>query len=91
MELSEILEKYTNENGFQFGIENVIQSLCPSSIYTISSQGGKFEIIYWDDRNPSAKPSSQEIRDEYIRHRTINEFIDYLKNKDMQCHIMQKY
>jgi hypothetical protein len=40
-----------------------------------------FIIDRWDSIFP--QPTSQEIRDEYIRQQTIDEFIKYLKSKNI--------
>lgn len=80
MKIEEIIEQCSNEDGFQFSIENVMQSLRPDSLYCLSASNGLFEIVKWEDINLLPKPTSQEIRDEYIRHRTIKEMLDYFKN-----------
>lgn len=74
--IKQIIEKYNNENGFAWGINTVIDSLKPEVEYDLSTENGKFIINKWISR----APSSQEIRDEYIRQETIAEFLDYIKN-----------
>jgi hypothetical protein len=56
-----------------------MKSLRPGALYGLSASGGTFEIVSWDETNELPQPSSQEIRDEYIRHQTIKEFIDVLE------------
>ena len=80
MTVEEIIEKYTNENGFLFGIDTVMQCLRPGAIYSLSSEGGEFIIVHWDDKNVMIAPTSAEIREEYIRHQTIKETLDYIKS-----------
>jgi len=46
----------------------------------MTSAGGTFIIDRWE--SIFTQPTSQEIRDEYIRQQTIAEVIDYLKTKD---------
>jgi len=68
------IKRYTNENGFQWGINTVIKSLAPDASYDLTS-AGEFIIDRWDSSLP--QPTSQEIRDEYIRQQTIAECIEY--------------
>ena len=82
MTIDELIQEFSNEQGFQFGIDIVMKSLRPNALYCLSASGGTFEIIDWDESNEFPQPTSQEIRDEYIRHKTIKEFLDYLETKD---------
>lgn len=70
------IKKYSNENGFAWGINTVMQSLAPDSNYDLTS-AGEFIIDRWD--SPLPQPTSQEIRDEYIRQQTIAECLIYFK------------
>jgi hypothetical protein len=79
MTIEELIKEFSNEQGFQFGIDIVMKSLRPGALYGLSASGGTFEIVSWDESNELPAPSSQEIRDEYIRHQTIKEFIDVLE------------
>jgi SMC interacting uncharacterized protein involved in chromosome segregation len=72
------IKRYTNENGFSWGINTVMKSLAPDASFDLTS-AGEFIIDRWD--SPLPQPTSQEIRDEYIRQQTIAEVIDYLKSK----------
>jgi hypothetical protein len=56
-----------------------MKSLRPGALYGLSASGGTFEIVSWDETNELPAPSSQEIRDEYIRHQTIKEFIEFME------------
>lgn len=80
MTIEELIKEFSNEQGFQFGIDIVMKSLRPGALYGLSASGGTFEIVSWDESNELPPPSSQEIRDEYIRHQTIKEFLDSIKN-----------
>jgi len=82
MTIDELIKEFSNEQGFQFGIDIVMKSLRPNALYCLSASGGTFEIIDWDESNELPQPTPQEIRDEYIRHKTIKEFLDYLETKD---------
>ena len=83
MTIEELIKEFSNENGFQFGIDIVMKSLRPGALYSLSASGGTFEIVSWDESNELPAPSSQEIRDEYIRHQTIKEFLEHLEqNKE---------
>jgi hypothetical protein len=70
------IKRYTNENGFAWGIGTVMKSLTPDASYDLTS-AGKFIIDRWNSSLP--QPTSQEIRDEYIRQQTIAECIEYFK------------
>jgi len=80
MTIDELIKEFSNEQGFQFGIDIVMKSLRPGALYCLSASGGTFTIVEWDESNELPAPSSQEIRDEYIRHQTIKEFLDHLKD-----------
>ena len=82
MTIEELIKEFSNENGFQFGIDIVMKSLRPGALYSLSASGGTFEIVSWDETNELPAPSSQEIRDEYIRHQTIKEFLEYLETTE---------
>ena len=69
------IKRYTNENGFCWGINTVMKSLAPNVSYDLTSAGGTFIIDRWDSSLP--RPTSQEIRDEYIRQQTIAECVEY--------------
>jgi hypothetical protein len=55
-----------------------MKALVPKASYDLTS-AGDFIIDRWDSIFP--EPTSQEIRDEYIRQQTIAECIEYFKNK----------
>jgi hypothetical protein len=75
--IEETIKAYTNENGFSWGINTVMKSLAPDASFDLTSAEGTFIIDRWD--SPLPQPTSQEIRDEYIRQQTIAEVLDYLK------------
>ena len=52
-----------------------MKSLAPNVSHDLTSAGGTFIIDRWD--SPLPQPTSQEIRDEYIRQQTIAECIEY--------------
>ncbi len=79
LSIGSTIKRYSNENGFSWGINTVMKSLAPDASYDLTS-AGEFIIDRWD--SPLPQPTSQEIRDEYIRQQTIAEVIDYLKTKD---------
>ena len=74
--IEETIKAYTNENGFAWGINTVMKSLAPNASYDLTS-AGDFTIDRWESELP--KPTSQEIRDEYIRQQTIAECLVYFK------------
>jgi hypothetical protein len=75
LSIEETIKAYTNKNGFAWGINTVMKSLAPDASYDLTSAGGTFIIDRWDYSLP--QPTSQEIRDEYIRQQTIAECIEY--------------
>ena len=81
MTIQELIDEFSNEQGFQFGIDIVMKSLRPNALYGLSASGGTFEIVSWDESNELPPPTSQEIRDEYIRNQTIKEFLDYMDSQ----------
>jgi hypothetical protein len=75
LNVEQTIKAYTNENGFSWGINTVMKSLVPNASFDLTSAGGEFIIDRWDSLLP--QPTSQEIRDEYIRQQTIAECIEY--------------
>jgi hypothetical protein len=75
LSLEETIQAYSNENGFSWGINTVMKSLAPNISHDLTSCGGIFIIDRWD--SPLPQPTSQEIRDEYIRQQTIAECVEY--------------
>jgi len=87
--IKETLKAYTNENGFAWGINTVMKSLAPGASYDLTSASGTFIIDRWDSELP--KPTSQEIRDEYIRQQTIAECIKYYEEKSFKGFIKKLF
>ena len=86
--VEQIINDFTNENGFSWGIDSAMKSLRPGCLYSLQAGNGQFEIIDWPDNQWSEEiqgyvspPSSQEIRDEYIRHKTIAECLEYFQGQ----------
>jgi len=79
LSIEKIIKLYTNENGFSWGINTVMKSLVPEASYDLTS-AGDFIIDRWDSIYP--QPTSQEIRDEYIRQQTIAECIEYFNGRN---------
>ena len=76
LSIEETIKAYTNEHGFSWGINTVMKSLAPGISHDLTS-AGDFIIDRWDSDLP--QPTSQEIRDEYIRQQTIAECLEYFK------------
>jgi hypothetical protein len=74
LNIEETIKAYTTENGFAWGINTVMKALVPEASYDLTS-AGEFIIDRWESIYP--QPTSQEIRDEYIRQQTIAECIEY--------------
>ena len=77
LSIEETIKLYTNENGFSWGINTVMKSIDPNANYDLTSVGGTFIVDRWESELP--QPTSQEIRDEYIRQQTIAECLKYFK------------
>jgi hypothetical protein len=75
LSIEETIKAHTNENAFSWGINTVMKSLAPNVSHDLTSAGGTFIIDRWD--SPLPQPTSQEIRDEYIRQQTIAECVEY--------------
>jgi len=76
LSIEQTIKAYTNENGFSWGINTVMKSLAPGASYDLTS-AGDFIIDRWESELP--RPSSREIRDEYIRQQTIADCLVYFK------------
>ena len=81
MTIEEIIEKYTNENGFLFGIDTVMQCLRPGAIYSLSCEGGAYTIVEWSNENVAPPPTSDEIVAEYKKHETIYKTLLYVQKQ----------
>lgn len=79
LNIGEIIKLFSNKNGFAWGDNTVIKALVPEASYDMTC-AGEFIIDRWESIYP--QPTSQEIKEEYIRQQTIAEVIDYLKTKD---------
>jgi septum formation inhibitor-activating ATPase MinD len=79
LNVEETIKAFTTEHGFSWGINTVMKALVPKASYDLTS-AGEFIIDRWESTYP--QPTSQEIKEEYIRQQTIAEVIDYLKSKD---------
>jgi len=74
LNIEKTIKQFTTEHGFAWGINTVMKSLAPDASYDLTS-AGEFIIDRWESIYP--QPTSQEIRDEYIRQQTIAECIEY--------------
>mgnify|MGYP003348627959 FL=1 len=59
-----------------------MQSLRPLCLYEVECSGGEFIITRWDEGQYEGPPTSQEIKDEYIRHKTVAECYNYFVKKE---------
>lgn len=80
MTVGDIIEKFSQGGSFNWGLNTAVNALKPDCIYTLSAKEGVFEIVEWAE-NQGTAPTPQEIRDEYIRHRTIAECLEYFNSK----------
>lgn len=83
MEVKDIIEKYTNEDGFVWGIDTVMQILAPNCLHQVSASEGKFTLTQWGPnwcdvtKKYLEPPTDQQIREEYVRLKTIAECVEY--------------
>lgn len=81
MTTQELIEKYTENGDFVFGIDKVMDALRPNALYELSIGDGIFTVTRWDEGQTFEAPTSEEIREEYIRHQTIKEVLTYIEQK----------
>ncbi len=74
--VKETIEKYTNENGFAWGVETAVDAVKPDLQYDLSVANGEFIINSWSLK----QPTSNQIKEEYIRQKTIAECLDFIKD-----------
>lgn len=78
--VKEVIKKYTKKNGeFAWGVETVIDSLTPEVEHSLEAKEGVYTLTKWN----LPQPTSQEIREEYIRQETIAECLEYFKEKTL--------
>ena len=86
MEVKDIISKYTNENGFRWGIDTAMEILAPRCLHQVKANSGDFEVTQWgpnwcdETQRYLEPPSSRDIRDEYVRLRTIAECVEYFSD-----------
>ena len=78
LSIKETIDMFSNENGFAWGTNTVMEALAPKANYDLRCVNETFIIDRWDSIYP--QPTSKEIKDEYIRQQTIAECIEYFKN-----------
>tara|TARA_R110000824_G_scaffold385362_1_gene579595 strand:- start:27 stop:323 length:297 start_codon:yes stop_codon:yes gene_type:complete len=69
------IKKFSKKSGFAWGINTAVEALKSEIEWQVKAEGGKFTITKWEAR----QPTSQEIREEYIRQQTIAECLEYFK------------
>ena len=77
LSVKETIKMFSNENGFAWGINTAMKALVPKASYDLTATNETYVIDRWDSVYP--QPTSQEIKDEYIRQQTIAETIEYFK------------
>lgn len=87
--IKDLIQQNTNEEGFQWGLDTVMNSLRPNCHYKIKClENLNFDVYEWADnqwcdvtKQYLKKPTSQEIHDEYIRQQTIAECLTFFKEQ----------
>jgi hypothetical protein len=77
--IEEIIEYFYTDDGLAWGIDTVIKSLALSSNvgYDLDCTAGRYTLTRWESDLP--QPTSEEIKEEYIRQKTIAECLKYIK------------
>ena len=78
----EIIKYFSSEKGFVWGMDTAIKSLSlsPNVSYDLDCTAGVYTLLRWE--SPLPKPTSEEIKIEYERQKTISECLEIFKNKD---------
>ena len=86
MTTEDIIKNFTIDGEFIWGIDTVMQSLRPNCLYSLEVNNGEFKISSWENNQWSDvtqsfinPPTSQQIREEYLRQNTISEVLKYIK------------
>lgn len=85
MSVKETIEKLTRDGKFTWGVETIMTTIRPRCLYELSTNNGDFQITKWYDNWSEEKqdyieaPTPQQLRDEYIRQKTIAECLEYFK------------
>jgi hypothetical protein len=86
MNVEELIKNFTNETGFSWGLNTVIESLKGKGLYQLQAIEGNYIIQSWGPnwcektQKYTEPPTSEEIKEEYIRQKTIAECIKYFNN-----------
>jgi|TARA_R100001530_G_scaffold83513_1_gene58258 hypothetical protein len=76
----ELIKRYTKKNkSFVWGVETVIDSLTHNVEYKLDAKEGVYVLNKWE----LAQPTSEEIKEEYIRQYTIADCLEYFKEKTL--------
>lgn len=87
LSVKETIDELTIDGKFIWGIDTLMKILRPGCLYEIESSDGQFKITKWYDNWSEEhqlyfdSPSPQQLRDEYIRQKTIAECIEYFQTK----------
>lgn len=82
LSVKETIDMFSNENGFAWGINTAMKALVPQASYDLTAANETYIIDRWDSIYP--QPTSEEIKNEYLRQQTIAECIEYFKNNEKE-------
>ena len=74
-------KKFSNKDGFAWGVNTTVEALKPDIEWQLNNHEGVFTLTKWE----APQPTSQELREEYIRQQTIAECIDYFRNNKIEA------
>tara|TARA_R100001594_G_scaffold78666_2_gene113299 strand:+ start:3894 stop:4181 length:288 start_codon:yes stop_codon:yes gene_type:complete len=75
------IKKFSNKDGFAWGVNTAVEALKPDIEWQLNNHEGVFTLTKWE----APQPTSQELREEYIRQQTIAECIDYFRNNKIEA------
>ena len=64
MDVNEVMQNFTGENGMAYGVDTAIKALRPGCRYEITCAGGSIIYHKWWDPNDLPPPEKPEV-DEY--------------------------
>jgi|TARA_R100001015_G_C4619802_1_gene176606 hypothetical protein len=78
----EIIKYFNTEKGLAWGMDSVIKSLALSSSvgFDLDCTNGSYTVTRWESDLP--KPTPEEIKQEYERHKTIAECLEIFKKQN---------
>jgi len=77
MTLDEIIKNFSGESNLNVGIDTAIKSLRPGAKWDISSEGGSYKFLRYDDFLGRPVPTDEEINKEYNFQLELAKYYQY--------------